>query len=155
MKRHFLTLGLIGACLVGGFGLLAGAETIQPLQPSTPAVKSALTKVITQQLQALHSGDYAKAYTFASSGIRTLVPPPLFESMIKANYAVLINPARTDFGAAIDDGDEGVVFVQVTDAKGGRILFRYVLKSEPDGWKINGVEQAEDASSPGRAPFSA
>jgi hypothetical protein len=151
MKLHFFKLGLAGL-FITPFLLLAAQQTSN-LQESTPTVKSALIQVISKQLDAFRTGDFGKAYTFASTEIQHQFAPADFEAMVKNSYPSMLRAVDIDFGAALDDGEEGVVFVKLTDASGKLRLFRYTLKLEGAQWRITGVEQAEDT--PSRAPLSA
>lgn len=152
MKPCLFFLGLAGLFIA----LTPGLRGQQPviLQESTPAVKTALTLVISQQLDAFRSNDFTKAFTFAATELRKNLSPDIFELMVKANYPILLRAVDTDFGAALDDGQEGVVFVRLTDAVGHREIYQYNLKHEAAGWRIIGVERTLEAPPP-KPPISA
>ena len=120
------------------------AQTPNSLAPSKADVKSALDQVVTQQLAAFQAGDFTKAYSFAADEIKKLFVPGAFEKMVKEGYPVMLEKAKADFGAALDDGQEGVVFMELTTAAGTQI-FRYSFKMENGKWKISGVTQVEEA----------
>ena len=124
-----------------------------PLQPSNAAVKAALTKVISRQLAAFRANDFPKAYTFSASEIQKHFPVQIFEQMVRANYAPLLENVPPTFGITLDDGQQGVVFLELDGAQGPHV-FRYVLKLETGGWKISGVEQTHDTP-PQKAPLTA
>jgi hypothetical protein len=118
------------------------------LQESLPAVKNALNDVISRQLAAFQAGDFARAYTFAAVEIRSKYDRAAFEQMVKLGFPILTRSGSVEFGPALDDGENGVVYVRVGDAPGGQ-LYLYSLKREKKDWKIIGVSQKEeDQSSP-------
>ena len=153
MKPPFLSHGLIGIVFASAL-LLGPAQETQTLQPSTPAVKSALVQVISKQLDAFHAGDYPKAYSFAATEIQKMFPPDTFQKMVTENYPILIHTVDTQFGVALDDGEQGIVFVSLTDAAGNNQVFRYSLRFDSGAWKITGVQQAEDPE-PSKPPLTA
>jgi len=138
---------LLGALFLVACSCLIIAAEAPALKESTPAVKSALTDVINEQTAAFRANDYAKAYTFAAKGLHGTFTVDKFEQMVKAGYPIIPASKDTEFGAALDDGESGVVFVRFTDPAGKRQLFRYTLEHEPDGWKITGVIETEDTPS--------
>jgi hypothetical protein len=123
------------------------------LQPSTDAMKSVLAKVISQQLAAFRADDFPRAYGLAAREIKSMFPLPLFEQMVRTNYRALLEKVAPSFGIALDDGRQGVVFLEIDGSQGPQV-FRYLLKLEPGGWKISGVEQTQD-NPPQKAPLSA
>jgi hypothetical protein len=146
MKRLLLASALCLATLIH-----ISAQT--SLQPSTAAMKSALTKVISAQMTAFRANDFPKAYTFAADGVRKLFPLPLFEKMVRTNYPVLLEKVSPSFGITLDDGQRGVVFLELDGVQGPEV-FRYLLLLESGVWKIGAVEKTEQKP-PQKAPLTA
>ena len=112
--------------------------------PSTADVKSELTNVIDAQLAAFRADDYAKAYTFAATGIKDLFTQADFEGMVRKSYPVIAHSTSVDYGMAFDTGEDAVIYVRVqnsgTKADG---QFQYLLKKENGVWKIGGVAEVK------------
>ena len=126
-----------------------GATTAPELAPAKPHpctadVKSELTAVIDAQLAAFRADDYAKAYTFAATGIKDLFTQADFEGMVRKSYPVIAHSTSVDYGMAFDTGEEAVIYVRVqntgTRADG---QFQYMLKKENGAWKIGGVAEVK------------
>jgi hypothetical protein len=114
-----------------------------PLRVSDPAVKSALSQIISEQLAAFHAGDFTRAYAFAALEIRNKYNRVAFEQMVRLGFPLLTRFTSTEFGPVLDDGENGVVYVRVSDAR-GKQLYLYSLRREGSGWKVMGVSQRED-----------
>ena len=111
--------------------------------PPTEAVKKELTTVIDDQLAAFRANDYAKAFTFASSGIQGMFAPEDFEKMVRTVYPVIANSVSNTYGVMFDAGEEAVVNVRVQNASKQSIEYQYLLKKEAGAWKINGVSEVK------------
>jgi hypothetical protein len=102
--------------------------------------RDAARTTVGAQLAALKVGDLAKAYTFASTGIRRQFSLEVFAAMIRRGYPALLRQASAEIGIVRDDrGDRARVEVTVTDRLGRTMAFRYFLLREDDGWKVEGV----------------
>ena len=112
--------------------------------PSTSDVKSELTSVIDAQLAAFRVEDYAKAYTFAASGIKEMFTQEDFEGMVRRSYPVIAHSTSVDYGMAFDTGEDAVIYVRVqnSDTKADG-QFQYLLKKENGVWKIGGVTEVK------------
>ena len=122
------------------------AQDAHEIQQSNPQMKAALDLVVTRQLAAFGAGNFSLAYTYAASGIQKVYPLVEFERMVRAGYPIMLTSPKVDFGVALDDGQTGVVFAEMTGTKGKQV-FRYLLTHETIGWKITGVEEVEEAKS--------
>jgi hypothetical protein len=127
-----LTLAALLVC-----GLCHGAET--KLQPSKDDVKNELTGVIESQLAAFRTNDFAKAYTFAASGIQKQFNREQFEQMVRRGYPVIAESKSAKFGITLDDGGQAVVKVVIEGKAGKALRFAYFLVREDGKWRINGV----------------
>ena len=142
MKRSlFALLGFIA-----GAAPTLPAQNTHEIQQSQPQMKAALDLVVTRQLAAFAAGNFSLAYTYAAAGIQQLFPLAEFEKMVRTGYPIMLTGPTADFGVALDDGQTGVVFVELKGPNGSQ-KFRYLLTHETVGWKITGVEQVEEKPS--------
>ncbi|MFM8470009.1 MAG: DUF4864 domain-containing protein, partial [Limisphaerales bacterium] len=88
---------------------------------------------------AFRDGDYARAYSFAASGIQQQFDVAAFERMVKDGYPIIAYWRAVSFGDVEDNGREAVVLVSVQGRGGRTRFFRYVLVREANEWRINGV----------------
>ena len=110
-----------------------------PVSLSEDAVRNELIQVIQGQLAAFRKNDYPKAYNYASTAIRTQVPLPAFERMVRTGFPVIAQSSSAEFGVILDNGRDAVVNVEIV-GEGGRVIhYRYFLHQELVGWKITGV----------------
>jgi hypothetical protein len=137
------------AAILIAFTGLPGALAADPPKPkpSSDAVKQELTGVIESQLAAFRTNDYAKAFTHAAEGIKSMFDLKAFESMVRNGYPVIANSKSATFGVILDDGNQAVVNVTVkgADARGTTVNYQYLLIREKREWKINGVAEAKKA----------
>jgi len=107
----------------------------------------AVRAVIEAQLDAFKRDDAARAFSYASPGIRGMFDTPEnFLQMVKSQYAVVYRPASVAFGEVrIIDG-QPTQMVVFTDAEAQRWLALYPMQRQGDGsWKIDGciIERVE------------
>jgi hypothetical protein len=133
MKRGVM---LIGFWVLAWSRVFAAAEG--SMRVSKPAVRDEVVAVIEGQLAAFRSGDAAKAYTFASEGLRVQTPLPAFVRMVQRNYPEIWQNTRAELGIIRDDGARATLVVQVF-AKDSDAAYDYVLFKEEAGWRIGGV----------------
>lgn len=145
-----ITLGcVLGLALVSAdvlvWSLIRGANRPghvragPPLLLSTEPVKAELVRVIGSQLSAFRRGDYTGAYAFADSNLQAQVTPAVFEHMVKTGYPAMARSRSASFGMILDNGVQAIVTVGIQTQSGRLIQYRYLLRREPDGWKISGV----------------
>lgn len=112
---------------------------VQPLHRSTGDVRRQVISVVESQFTAFRDGDYARAYSYAATGIQQQLSVTAFERMVKDGYPVIAYWRSVRFGDAEDNGREAVVLVTVQGRGGRTRLFRYLLLREGSAWRINGV----------------
>lgn len=95
--------------------------------------------VVESQFTAFRDGDYARAYSFAASGLQQQFNVAAFEKMVKDGYPVIAYWRAVSFGVVEDNGHEAVVLVSVQGRGGRTRFFRYLLVREANEWRINGV----------------
>lgn len=113
-------------------------------QAVSAADAAAVRKVIEAQLDAFRKDDAARAFSYATSGIRlTFGTAENFMEMVRTQYAVVYRPRTVAFDAPIrlDDDDELVQPVRMTDADGRAWVALYPMQRGPDGvWRTNGCQ---------------
>ena len=124
------------ACLV--FFLIT-PSSVQPLHPSSAEVRRQVIGVVESQFNAFHDGDYARAYSFAATGLQQQFTVAAFERMVKEGYPIIAAWRAVSFGEAVDNGREAAVLVSVQGPGGRTRHFRYVLVREANEWRISGV----------------
>lgn len=126
------------ACLLF---FLVTPGNVQPLHRSTAEVRRQVVGVVESQFAAFRDGDYARAYSFAASGLQQQLTVAAFERMVKGGYPVIAYWRAVSFGETQDNGREAVVLISVQGRGGRTRFFRYVLVREGNEWRISGVEE--------------
>jgi hypothetical protein len=124
--------------------LLALAPLAANAQTVSAADAAAVRKVIEAQLDAFRKDDAARAFSYATAGIRlTFVTAENFMEMVRDQYPVVYRPRTVAFDAPIplDDDDELVQPVRMTDADGRSWVALYPMQRGSDGvWRTNGCQ---------------
>jgi Domain of unknown function (DUF4864) len=115
------------------------ARSGPPLRLSAGPVQQELTRIINSQLSAFRKGDYAGAYAFADSALQAQVSPAVFERMVKSGYPAIARSRSASFGVSLDNGAEAIVTVGVMSQSGHLLQYHYLMRHEPNGWRISGV----------------
>ena len=118
------------------------AASDAPMRVSKPEVRDEIVAVIEAQLAAFRGGDTAKAYSYASDGLRVQTALPEFASMVRKNYPEIWLSTRAEFAIVRDDGSRAMLAVHVVGKKSDA-TYDYVLFKEPAGWRIGGVLRHE------------
>jgi hypothetical protein len=100
----------------------------------------AIERVIGEQLRALKAGDAARAFSYASPGIRTQFGTPAnFLDMVRTSYGPLTAARYTEFleGAVI--GGRVVQPLRLIGPDNTVLMALYTMEKQKDGrWKIAG-----------------
>ena len=100
--------------------VLALAPLLAAAQDVPPADARAVRQVIEAQLDAFKRDDAARAFSYATSGIRqTFGTADNFMEMVRTQYAVVYRPRTVAFEPPFLIGEDIVQPVRLTDA-GGR-----------------------------------
>jgi hypothetical protein len=105
---------------------------------------TAIKKVIAEQRSALKAGDAAKAFSYASPGIRNQFGDAAnFIDMVRTQYAALLTARYTEFleGAVID----GTVIqpLRLIDSDNTVRVALYIMERQDNGaWRISGCQIA-------------
>lgn len=131
MTRTLITLLL---CLAPG---LAAGQAV----PREDA--AAVRRVIEAQIDAFRKDDAARAFSYATSGIRlTFGTAENFLEMVRTQYAVVYRPKSVAFEEPVSLGDTDLVQpVRLTDAEGRSWIALYPMLKGSDGvWRTNGCQ---------------
>jgi hypothetical protein len=123
--------------------LLALPSLLAYGQAVPPADASAVRKVIEAQIEAFRHDDAARAFSYATPGIReTFGSPENFLEMVRTQYAAVYRPRSIAFDAPVFLGDDDLVQpVRLTDAGGRAWLALYPMQRGADRvWRTNGCQ---------------
>ena len=98
--------------------------------------------IISRQLEAFLSGDFARAYAFASPDIKRIFPTlERFMSMVQSGYLPVLRPGNYAFGRSeqlFDGRIQWEVLIDGPDGKG--YTATYIMEQQQDGsWKVDAV----------------
>lgn len=100
--------------------------------------------VISGQMDAFQSDDFATAFTYASPMIRGMFgSAERFGAMVQQGYPMVHRPADIRFVDLQDFGAMKRQKVMVRDANGTFHMLEYEMIANEDGWQINGVRVLE------------
>jgi hypothetical protein len=117
---------------------LAGPAAGQAADPERQT--AAMIQTVLQQLEAFRRGDWAAAYGFASSSIRSRFTPEAFREMVTGGYAPIARPLQSRVLATRTlDPQRGLVEIRVEGQNGETVDALYELVEEQGAWRINGV----------------
>jgi hypothetical protein len=97
----------------------------------------AIRAVVQGQLDAIAQNDGAKAFSYASPGIRAQFGiPEIFMAMVREGYAVMLRPASVSFLPPAIEAGQTIQRVRMTDDGGRLWLARYVMEKQKGGaWR--------------------
>jgi len=113
-----------------------------------PATRTAIEQTVATQLAAFATRDFAAAYAMTSAAFRLAFTVDDFETLIRADYAVLLGNDGQRFDECLIVTGQAFLVVGVRTGHpetgrpetGGReVVMRYDLSEEPDGWRIDGA----------------
>lgn len=104
----------------------------------------AIRAVITAQLDAFAQDDAARAFSYATSGIRAQFgSADAFIAMVRTTYPVVYRNRSVQFESARSIDGEIIQPVRLTDIEGRAWLALYPMRRDADGsWRINGCQLA-------------
>ena len=136
------------ACAVGSAWPISAGAAESHARGADPAMHAAdwtaIKKVIAEQRSALKAGDAAKAFTYASPGIREQFgDAATFMDMVRVAYSALLTARYTEFleGAVID----GTVVqpLRLIDSDNTVRVALYIMERQRNGtWRIGGCRIA-------------
>lgn len=143
-RSRFASAVALAALLISAPSLAQPAQrdaAANAAEASLPAAEwTAIKRIIGDQLAALRSGDAARAFSFASTGIRDQFDDaPTFLLMVRQRYGVLLTARYTEFleGAVIDGHTIQPLRLVMSDDTVLVALYE-MQRDERDGWRIAG-----------------
>jgi hypothetical protein len=145
-SRRIALTRLAALALALGATMFAGARAAPlPGDATLPTAQwKAIQRVIEDQRRALKAGDAAKAFSFASPGIRAQFETPAkFIAMVRSSYDALLVARYTEFleGAVIDG--RVIQPLRLIAPDNTVLVALYTMERQKDGrWKISGCALA-------------
>jgi hypothetical protein len=124
-------LTIIGMWLVAGVNAHAAGKEA--------AAKDEVRTVIRSQLDAFRKNDFKTAYGFAHSGVKEQFTPLQFEQMVRGGFASMLEPGAMAFSEVQENEAGAEIQLILTDQKGNRSGFQYILEKESGKWRIAAV----------------
>jgi len=104
--------------------------------------------IITRQLEAFLSGDFPRAYSYASPDIKRIFPTlERFMSMVQTGYLPVLRPGNYAFGRSETLADGRIEWEVLIDGPDGRgYTATYFMEKQADGtWKVDAVSMRRGA----------
>jgi hypothetical protein len=143
-SRLFVSAVALAALVIGAAVPAQPAPREAPVDGGGAALStgewSSIKRIIGDQLAALRSGDAARAFSFASTGIRDQFDDaPTFLLMVQQRYGVLLTARYTEFleGAVIDGHTIQPLRLVMSDDTVLVALYE-MQRDEGGGWRIAG-----------------
>tara|TARA_B110000503_G_C6968993_1_gene338408 strand:- start:68 stop:598 length:531 start_codon:yes stop_codon:yes gene_type:complete len=112
----------------------------------TAGEKEDVQATIKGQFLAFLEGDVNRAFTYASSSIRSMFgTPENFGEMVQRGFPMVWRPAGVKFLEHKETPQGRTQDVQIFDAAGTAHYLRYFVTPTPSGWKISGVQMLDVA----------
>jgi hypothetical protein len=141
---RFVSAVALAALAISAPSLAQPAQRDAPASAAEAALSAAewtaIKRIIGDQLAALRSGDAARAFSFASTGIRDQFDDaPTFLLMVRQRYGVLLTARYTEFleGAVIDGHTIQPLRLVMSDDTVLVALYE-MQRDERDRWRIAG-----------------
>jgi len=121
---------------------LVGAAAASPAAEVSVEDAVAIRAVITSQLDALARDDAARAFSFATEGIRERFgTADAFIDMVRTSYTVVYRPKSVHFEKPVIISGEVIQPVRMTDGEGQLWVALYPMERQANGvWRINGCQ---------------
>lgn len=126
--------------LVSLFLLFAGSLPLQ----AQDARSAEVVGTIQSQLDAFQVDDFAKAFTYASPGIKRMFGnADRFGAMVRNGFPMVWRPSAVEFLDFKDEAGRVSQMVLFRDANGVPIVMEYFMIETEDGWQIDGVQPVQ------------
>lgn len=127
------------------FAVPVAAQRVVPAADVGPSDRSAIQKVISDQVAAFRRDDGDAAFSFASPGIQRLFGnAETFMSMVRGGYQPVYRPREFVFRDLVLMDGHLVQQVAVMGPDGRRVTALYHMEQQPDGsWRIAGCYLVE------------
>ncbi|WP_299555442.1 DUF4864 domain-containing protein [uncultured Tateyamaria sp.] len=105
------------------------------------AQETEIEAVITSQIEAFKTDDFAQAFTFAAPSIQGIFrTPENFGRMVTQGYPMVWRPADVTYLDLREEAGGYIQTVRIEDADGVIHFLAYSMIETGDGWKISGVQ---------------
>ncbi|BBK39312.1 DUF4864 domain-containing protein [Allostella sp. ATCC 35155] len=111
-----------------------------PVAAQAPEDRTAIERVIREQMAAFRTDDAATAFAFAAPSIQAMFgTPDKFLAMVRRGYAPVYRPRSVEFRELGRQDGNPVQRVLVIGPDGVPEVAHYVMERQPDGsWRIAG-----------------
>jgi DNA-binding transcriptional LysR family regulator len=135
MRRHIVPYAVFVLLALSPVPLAAGEPGVNAADE--PAIRA----VIESQLRAFRHDDSARAFSFASPGIRRkFANTENFMAMVRSGYPAVYRPQEVEFRGLRAEGGRLLQEVLFVGPDGRPVVAVYEMQRQPDGsWRINGV----------------
>ncbi|MBN2907857.1 MAG: DUF4864 domain-containing protein [Rhodobacteraceae bacterium] len=100
----------------------------------------AVQAVIGAQMSAFEAGDEARAFGYASPGLRRFFgSSERFGAMVRQGYPMVWRPGAVRYLGLEGQGDARRQIIEITDGEGQTHRLEYSMIETPEGWRIDGV----------------
>lgn len=126
---------------VGTLAVVAIALSVDSVQRTRDEYDGARAapRVIRRQLDAFNRGDYPAAYACAAPEIQAQFPLPDFRRMVEDGYPQIARSRSAVIGPPEVRGRQVSIPVTVTGRDGVTVQVVYLMRHEPEGWRVAGV----------------
>ncbi|MET0482336.1 MAG: DUF4864 domain-containing protein [Aestuariivirgaceae bacterium] len=127
---------LLALAIVLGLDGPAAAQTV------SDSDQAAFRSIISSQIEAMRSGDAAKAFSYASPTLnRQFGTAETFMEMVRRGYQPVVDPRSFTFGPVTTEmSSRPTQVVTIVDKAGKSWTALYAFERQPDGtWRISGV----------------
>lgn len=130
LRRILATLAMLASTLLWSAPAAAQSEAVE--------------RVIGGQIEAFLADDFARAFDFASPGIRDVFrTPENFGRMVREGYPMVWRPERYRFQALEPEGGRLRQEVWIADRAGRAWIADYYMIEVDGEWRIDGVSLRE------------
>lgn len=123
---------------------MMGAVLALGMAGSALAQGTEIEGVISSQIEAFKSDDFAEAFTYAAPSIQGMFrTPENFGRMVTQGYPMVWRPAEVTYLDLQEFSGGYVQTVRIEDSDGATHFLAYSMVQTGQGWKISGVQILE------------
>ncbi len=130
-----LKLCFLGTLIILCAGAVVLQAALERRRKATPPHQ--LYAIVSQQLSAIRTDDFAGAYRQASMGFQEKCDVETFAQIARTEYPALRAAERVEFGAVRFEGHRAYLPAYFFMPEGDVLPCLYTLVWEDDGWKID------------------
>jgi hypothetical protein len=133
--RNLLVLGCVAALCAGAFLWQMRRDAA-----GLAAADRELYEVALAQLKAFQNEDFSGAYRHASSEFQSKWSVADFTTMIRREYATMLQPVRVELGPVRYHGQRATVELSLVSRSGRAVPCVYSFVHEDGRWRIDGAQ---------------